>query len=90
MVGVSPLLMILLKKPETLRGSAVWTFSCACSNRPKGEPFGRCKLSKVRGGVAPNARELQVGALHESEIYEPTVCKKNTLSYIQDVITGHF
>jgi hypothetical protein len=25
-----------------------------------------------------------------AEIFEPTVCKKNTLSYIQDVVTGHF
>jgi hypothetical protein len=25
-----------------------------------------------------------------AKMYEPTVCKKNTLSYIQDVVTGHF
>ena len=25
-----------------------------------------------------------------AKIFEPTICKKNTLSYIQDVITGHF
>jgi hypothetical protein len=25
-----------------------------------------------------------------ADLYEPTICKKNTLSYIQDVVTGHF